>query len=72
MDLRKIRLLFPQSVIREDPHPKFQILVANGQLKTPKSTIEPKFEVGDFEFHEIFTDLSYKLKKDSILLASRL
>ena len=54
MDLRKIRLLSPQSVIREGPPPNFQIMVANGQLEIPKSTIELKFEVGDIEFHEIF------------------
>ena len=54
MDLRKIRLLSPQSVIREGSPPNFQIMVANGQLETPKSTIELKFEVGDIEFHEIF------------------
>ena len=54
MDLRKIRLLSPQSVIREGPPPNFQIMVANGQLETPKSTIELKFEIGDIEFHEIF------------------
>ena len=54
MDLRKIRLLSPQSVIREGPPPSFQIMVANGQLETPKSTIELKFEVGDIEFLEIF------------------
>ena len=54
MDLRKIRLLSPQSVIREGPPPNFQIMVANGQLETPKSTIELKFEVGDIEFHEFF------------------
>ena len=54
MDLRKIRLLSPQSVVREGPPPNFQIMVANGQLETPKSTIELKFEVGDIEFHEIF------------------
>ena len=29
-------------------------MVANGDLKTPKSTIELKFEVEDIEFHEIF------------------
>ena len=29
-------------------------MVANGQLKTSRSTIELKFEVGDIEFHEIF------------------
>ena len=52
MDLRKIRLISPQSVIREGPPPNFQIMVANGQLETPKSTIELKFEVGDIEFHE--------------------
>ena len=39
MDLRKIRLLSPQSVIRERSPPNFQIMVANGQLETPKSTI---------------------------------
>ena len=55
MDLWKIRLLSPQSVIREDPPPNFQIMVANGrQLETPMKTIELKFEVGDIEFHEIF------------------
>ena len=54
MNLRKIRLLSPQSVIREGPPPNFQIMVANGQLETPKSTIELNFEVGDIEFREIF------------------
>ena len=34
--------------------PNFQILVANGQLGTPKSTIELKFEVGNKEIHKIF------------------
>ena len=54
LDLRKIRLQSPQSVIREGPPPNFQIMVANGQLETPKSTIELKFEVSDIEFYEIF------------------
>ena len=54
MDLRKIRFLSPQSIIGEGPPPNFQIMVANGQLETPKSTIDIKFEVGDIEFHEIF------------------
>ena len=53
-DLRKIRLLAPQSIVKEGPEPNFQIMVANGQLETPKSTVELKFEVGDIEFHEIF------------------
>ena len=55
MDLRRIRLLSPQSVIRESQN--FQLLVANGQLETPKSTIELKFEVGDIEFHETFIEM---------------
>ena len=59
MDLRKIRLLSPQSVIREGLPPNFQIMVANGQLETPKSTIELKFEVGHIEFHEIFIVLEH-------------
>ena len=53
-DLRKIRLLAPQSIVKEGPAPSFQIMVANGQLETPKSTVELKFEVGDIEFYEIF------------------
>ena len=53
-DLRKIRLLAPQSIVKERPAPSFQIMVANGDLETPKSTVELKFEVGDIEFHEIF------------------
>ena len=54
MDLRKIRLISPQSVIRKRPPPNFQIMVANGQLETPESPIVLKFEVGKIEFHEIF------------------
>ena len=54
MDLRKIRLLSPQSVIREGPPPNFQIMAANGQLETPKSPMVLKFEVGNIEFHEIY------------------
>ena len=53
-DLRKIRLLATQSIVKEGPAPNFQIMVANGQLETPKNTVELKFEVGDIEFHEIF------------------
>ena len=53
-DLRKSRLLVPQSKIKKGPAPNFQIMVANGQLETPKSTVELKFEVGDIDFHEIF------------------
>ena len=53
-DFRKIRLLAPQSIVKECPAPSFQIMVANGDLETPKSTVELKFEVGDIEFHEIF------------------
>ena len=51
-DLRKIRLLAPQPLVKEGAAPNFQIMVANGQLETPKSTVELKFEVGDIEFHE--------------------
>ena len=53
-DLRTIRLLAPQSIIKEGPAPNFQIMVAIDQLKTPKSTVELKFEVGDINFHEKF------------------
>ena len=51
-DLRKIRLLAPQSIVKVGPATSFQIMVANGDLETPKRTVELKFEVG--EFHESF------------------
>ena len=53
-DIRKIRLLAPQSTIKEGPAPNFLIMVANGQLKTQKSTVELKVEVRDVNFNEIF------------------
>ena len=53
-ELRKIHLLAPQSIVKEGPAPSFPIMVANGDLETPKSTIKLKFEVRDIEFHEIF------------------
>ena len=34
-DLRKIRILAPQSIIEEGPAPSFQIMVANEVLETP-------------------------------------
>ena len=34
-DLRKIRLLAPQSIVKEGPAPSFQIRVANGEIETP-------------------------------------
>ena len=53
-DLRKIRLLAPQSIVEEGPAPNFQKMVANGQLQTPKSTVELKFEVGNKKVYEVF------------------
>ena len=54
MDFLKIRLLFPQSVIREGPAPNVQIMVAIGQSENAKGTIEFCIEVGDIELYEIF------------------
>ena len=53
-DLRKIRLLAPQSITMESTAPNLQIMVANGQLETPTITVELKFVVGDIDFHRIF------------------
>ena len=38
-DLRKIRILAPQSKVKECHAPTFQTMVKNGQLETPKSTV---------------------------------
>ena len=53
-DLRKILLLAAQSIVNDGPAPIFRIMLANGQLESPKSAVELKFEVGDIEFHEKF------------------
>ena len=45
-DLRRIRLLAPQPIVKEGPAPSLQIMFANGDLETPKRTVELKFEVG--------------------------
>ena len=50
-DLRKILLSAPPSIIEEGPAPNFQIMVASGQMETPKRTVELKFEVSDIDFH---------------------
>ena len=51
---RKILILAPQSIIKDGPASKFKIIVANGQLEHPESTVKLIFEVGDKEFHEVF------------------
>ena len=52
MDFRKIRLLSPQCVIRENPR-TFKSCSQMGNKKF-LSTIKVRFEVGDIEFHEPF------------------
>ena len=42
-DLRKIRLLAPYTIINKGPPPEFQIMVANGQLEAPITTVELQF-----------------------------
>ena len=51
VDLSKILLLAPQSFVKEGPAPNFEKLVANGQLETPKSSVEVEVAVGDIDVH---------------------
>ena len=53
-DLRKIRLLAPQTITNEGLTLEFQNMVANGQLEAPIATLELQFEVGDTTFREKF------------------
>ena len=46
-------LLALLSIAKVGPAPTFQIIVANGQLEAPKSTVEIIFENGDIDVHEI-------------------
>ena len=54
VDLRKIRLTAPNTILKEGPPPDFQIMVANGQLEAPIATVELQSEVGDITFKEKF------------------
>ena len=54
-DLRKIRLLAPDTILNEDPPPEFEIMVANGQLEAPIATVELQFKFGDITSRGKFT-----------------
>ena len=53
-DLRKIRLVAPDTILNEGPPPEFQTKVAHGQLEAPVARVELQFEVGDITFREKF------------------
>ena len=72
-DLRKIRLLAPQSKTKEGPAPNCQRMVANRQLKKLKTFVEFNFEFHEISiFMETFTtspliDLSFFQRNNTIL-----
>ena len=53
-DLETIKQKAPNSILKIDETPNFQIQVANGQLEKPLSTAILKFENGDNSFAEHF------------------
>ena len=53
-DLETIKQKTPNSVLKIDEPPNFQIQVANGQLEKPISTATLKFEIGIISFAEHF------------------
>ena len=54
VDLRKIRLLAPHTILNENPPPEFQIIFINRQLEASIATVELQFKVGDITFREKF------------------
>ena len=64
-DLRKIRLLMPQTILYDGPTLDFQRKATNGHLETPSATVELKFEIGDILFKERFI---VKINLTSILI----
>ena len=59
-NLETIKKKAPNSLLKIDDPPNFQIQVANGQLEKPKSTATLKFEIRDNSFAEHF-DVMKKL-----------
>ena len=53
-DLETIKQKAPNSILKIDDPPIFQIQVANGQLEKPLPTATLKFEIGDNSFAEHF------------------
>ena len=53
-DLNKIKLLANEAIKETGPPPKFQIMVANGQLEVTIGTVLLEFEVADFMLKENF------------------
>ena len=53
-DLNKIKMPANEAVKETGPPPKFQIMVANGQLEIPIGTVLHEFEVADFMLKENF------------------
>ena len=53
-DLTNLQLNAHEANLDVGPPPSFQIMVANGQLENPISTVELKFMVADFIFHKRF------------------
>ena len=53
-DLRKIRLLKPQTISNERPPPEFQVLTTIGHLEMPSATNEFQFEFGVILFKDRF------------------
>ena len=54
VNLRKIRIMGPRTVLNEGPPAEFQIMVANGHLEAPFATVELQIDVGDITFREKF------------------
>ena len=54
-DLRKSRLIAPQTSLTEGPPADFQKMLAKGHMETPSATVELQFEVGDILFEERLT-----------------
>ena len=53
-DLQAIKQKAPNSILKIDDPPSFQVQVANGQIEKPLSTATLKFEIGDNSFAEQF------------------
>ena len=53
-DVRKLRLLSPQSIKKDDPAPNIK-MDGNGRLENTKSTVKMKFDIDAIRFHEILT-----------------
>ena len=53
-ELKKIKTISPDDIVKEMLPPPYRLQVANGDVEQPAKTVQLRFEIGDWTFNERF------------------